>query len=602
MNGSRGRGLGMGRGWIGIGPAVVLATGLGALTWGCTGILGSFEVLQTDPDAAVPADGGGTDGTAPREDGSVTPDGSTGFDATTDGTTPPTDARADGAADADPDAIGTVDGGDASTNDANATDSGADAEPAVDAGSCGAFGETCCVPGTTNLACERTLRCDGNTNTCTCPTARPDRCSSTAGDVCVDVKDDPENCGSCRKACKTGAGSTCQQGKCICQDAREECFGECCGVGFECSALRQACECSAPGYKTCSNACVDTQTDARNCGDCGIACESGSTCTNGQCGPVLLVAPVTAGNGATEVAVAGGRVFWLEARLPPSMASLNFARSAAIDGSGATSLYTQSLYPMRFLDAVVDGMMMPHVFFGLLSPNATTAFGINRDGSSSAIPNTYFDLKGLSFGGTNADLYFTTSNGNSGSVYRCPGGTCFGSGSNTVASMTPVTTNTRPGVIVAEPGLSNVFWADGNGTGSIRVCGALGCAGAGGVPGTAATDVGIVRSMVYATSRLYWTSDNGGLYRCENLTTPPCNKIAMVTGEPNISALYVDATHVYFATNNAAGEIKRCPIAGCPTGGPGVMARGQAAVMSIAGNGTHIFWGTAQGVMRRPKP
>ena len=40
---------------------------------------------------------------------------------------------------------------------------------------------------------------------------------------------------------------------------------------------------SAPCTSMCGGMCVDTKTDATNCGKCGVACPSGSTCVQGTC-------------------------------------------------------------------------------------------------------------------------------------------------------------------------------------------------------------------------------------------------------------------------------------------------------------------------------
>lgn len=42
------------------------------------------------------------------------------------------------------------------------------------------------------------------------------------------------------------------------------------------------CVCEAPS-ESCEGACVDTRSDARHCGTCGLACEAGQTCQQGMC-------------------------------------------------------------------------------------------------------------------------------------------------------------------------------------------------------------------------------------------------------------------------------------------------------------------------------
>src|SRR5262249_18498296 len=60
--------------------------------------------------------------------------------------------------------------------------------------------------------------------------------------VCVDLRSDPKNCGSC---------------------------------GNVCPAEKSSC---------CAGTCIDLQDDPTNCGTCGTACGSNQSCCGGQCG------------------------------------------------------------------------------------------------------------------------------------------------------------------------------------------------------------------------------------------------------------------------------------------------------------------------------
>lgn len=122
---------------------------------------------------------------------------------------------------------------------------------------------------------------------------------------CVDAQTDPANCGGCGILCAAGQG--CQGGVCTCNGTI--CAGCCDGTTCQAGTSNQQCGvnggvcqvctggrscqsgvCTCPAGQTfCGGACVDTKTDAGNCGACGNACGGGNdcnaaTCTNGVCG------------------------------------------------------------------------------------------------------------------------------------------------------------------------------------------------------------------------------------------------------------------------------------------------------------------------------
>jgi len=76
------------------------------------------------------------------------------------------------------------------------------------------------------------------------------------GDVCVDINQDDNHCGECKKAC--GQGRYCIDKKCRCSD----------GLSF------------------CDGKCTSTQSSAKHCGGCGNACRPGTQCYKGKCSPL----------------------------------------------------------------------------------------------------------------------------------------------------------------------------------------------------------------------------------------------------------------------------------------------------------------------------
>ncbi len=78
---------------------------------------------------------------------------------------------------------------------------------------------------------------------------------TNCGGVCIDVFDDPLNCGACGLVCTMGR--TCNAGNCVCEP-----------IGH--SAV-------------CDGECRDLWIETQHCGSCGNACPSGQVCRRGTC-------------------------------------------------------------------------------------------------------------------------------------------------------------------------------------------------------------------------------------------------------------------------------------------------------------------------------
>jgi hypothetical protein len=122
--------------------------------------------------------------------------------------------------------------------------------------------------------------------------------------ACVDIAQDPQNCGACGATCSPGICSltfgqfvaclvpepsndclaTCGSGE-VC--AQGVCVGSFCPsplvTGGFCAAedgkVGVCCPSDAPG----SFGCSDLSVDPENCGGCGLVCPSGQTCSHGVC-------------------------------------------------------------------------------------------------------------------------------------------------------------------------------------------------------------------------------------------------------------------------------------------------------------------------------
>jgi hypothetical protein len=124
------------------------------------------------------------------------------------------------------------------------------------------------------------------------------------GDRCRDVWFDPDNCGDCGEQC--GNDEMCLDGACECRPGLDLCGDGCpnlasdpqncgdCDVSCDPGEKCEAGVCSpegdgcAQGLRACEGqndtiACVDTDVDPMNCGDCGERCDRDEMCADGDC-------------------------------------------------------------------------------------------------------------------------------------------------------------------------------------------------------------------------------------------------------------------------------------------------------------------------------
>ena len=128
--------------------------------------------------------------------------------------------------------------------------------------------------------------------------------------VCVDLQNDPTNCGTCGYHCNQGefcvsghcqlcGGVTCGEGEICCNDSCTNIMTDelnCGGCGKICNPDENCldghcvgpgtCEDCFPPYKCCDGVwCINVTQDEQNCGDCGVVCdtETSDRCANSRC-------------------------------------------------------------------------------------------------------------------------------------------------------------------------------------------------------------------------------------------------------------------------------------------------------------------------------
>lgn len=108
--------------------------------------------------------------------------------------------------------------------------------------------------------------------------------------ACTDLSSDSLNCGACGNPC--GAGDVCQQGQCSTPGSTsgeqtlapgdDEPQTEPAASEPETDAETASPTCPE-GQADCGGVCADLSLDPLNCGDCGVACGPGSSCSAGVC-------------------------------------------------------------------------------------------------------------------------------------------------------------------------------------------------------------------------------------------------------------------------------------------------------------------------------
>jgi hypothetical protein len=95
---------------------------------------------------------------------------------------------------------------------------------------------------------------------------------------------DRKVCGSdgCGGQCGTcDLDQVCADGRCAweCPGGQKACAGECIPSNQCCTSS----DCPAATPECCGGACVDPETDPRNCGGCGVRCSRGQACVDSAC-------------------------------------------------------------------------------------------------------------------------------------------------------------------------------------------------------------------------------------------------------------------------------------------------------------------------------
>ena len=154
-------------------------------------------------------------------------------------------------------------------------------EQAADDTVCGV--DQICRAGVCRDTCPQNSICSGGQTCC--------------NNACVNIQTDFHYCGNCTSGCDADTADQCVGGACQCGAAAACTGGQTCDNG--------TCGCPA-GFTDCSGNCVDLDSDADNCGECGRACPGSSICRNGLLCEAAACLPSTSIGGNTSLASDGG--------------------------------------------------------------------------------------------------------------------------------------------------------------------------------------------------------------------------------------------------------------------------------------------------------
>lgn len=392
---------------------------------------------------------------------------------------------------------------------------------------------------------------------------------SLCDNLCVNLNNDINNCGTCGHVCAAaGASASCQAGVCVCNAA----------------AGSSSCT-EASGDGGSAAICVNTLTDPSNCGSCSHICQAGGTgtCMNGTCQATIVAAP---NNPIFEITVDANYVWWTQPATSGSPGSL--LRKAFASGSNISTVI-QTLPDPRGITEDNNNVYWVDYFDTSVDQIDNTGLGFSYDwpvfDAGAPVTATYAHPIHLAIDGTT--IYWTSNT--TGDILSVP--------KNNAGSVAPsvlATGQNYPLAIAVDA--TNIYWTN-QGTalnppydGSVMQQVKDGSS----APITLASGEGNPFSIATDGTNVYWVDNtNPGLVKQIPVGGGTPITLAQNEGAPYSIALdpagVMSGRQVYW-TSFSDNTVNAVPIGGTDGGPKKVYATQQSGPKSIFVTLNNIYW------------